>query len=462
MKKTKKIIVVGANHAGTSFLRTIRKLKPEYEVVAYDRNTNTSYLGCGTALWVGGEFHDANGLFYSNPQLLREMGVKLHLEHELVELKSKEKKVIIRDNNSKKEFEDSYDILVFGGGTWPIVPPLPGVNLEGIMLAKVFQHAQKIYEKANSAKVQNVVVVGAGYIGVELVEAFHLKGKKVTLIDMASRVIDKYFDEEFTDEMENRMRKAGVKLQFGEKLIEFKSKDGKNVSSVVTDKGEYPAEMVILSIGFKPLTNIKGFELFDKYQNGSIKVDQFQRSLNDENIYIIGDAASLHHNASKDFRHVALATNAVKTGLVAALDAAGIPVPFPGVQGTNAISVFGCHYASTGYSMSAAKTLLKEFEFKSEFILDNDRPEFMKTHSKVAFKIVYDPKTLRLVGAQVGSWDKTIHTEIIYAMSLAIQKQMTLPEIALMDVYFLPHFNKPFNFMLVPILKALGIDYSKK
>ncbi|APJ38144.1 FAD-dependent oxidoreductase [Mycoplasmopsis pullorum] len=454
-----RILVVGANHAGTSFLRTLKTVNPNAEVVAYDRNTNTSFLGCGIAIWVGGLFKDPSCLFYSSPEILREKyGVDLKINHEILNIDRAKKEVLVKDLESGKEFVDTYDKLVFAGGTWPIEPNIKGKEYKNIMLSKLFQHAEAIVEKANDPKVKNIVVVGAGYIGVELVEAFHQKGKKVTLVDLQDRVVPNYFDVEFTSEMEERMKRDGVQLQLNEKVVEFKSKDGEHVSSVVTDKGEYKADLVIMCIGFKPNTN--ALPDVEKTPNGAIKVDEFQRSISDQNIYAIGDSCAMKNCVKNDYEHTALATNAVKSGLVAALHLAGANVPFPGVAGTNAINVFDCHYASTGFTKAVAvKNGFDADNIGEEYWIDNDRCEFMQDASKVACKIVYDKTTLRLLGVQIGSWGKDIHVETIYMFALAIQKQMTLPEIALTDVFFLPHFNKPFNFFLMPMLNALGIKY---
>ncbi|AIA29340.1 NADH oxidase [Mycoplasmopsis californica HAZ160_1] len=453
-----KIILVGANHAGTSFIRTLRTVNPNAEITAYDRNTNTSFLGCGIAVWVAGEFSEPDGLFYSSPESLRnDYGVNLKTSHEVIAIDKDRKEVTVLDLTTNTTFTDTYDKLVFAGGTWPIEPKIKGIEYNNIVLSKLYQHAQKLIEYANDDSIKDVTIVGAGYIGVELVEAFHIKGKKVTLIDVNTRVTGNYFGEEFTSIMEQNMAKEGVKLALGEKVVEFKSKNGKDVSSVVTDKGEYKADLVVMCVGFKPRTDFVNLE---KLPNGAIVVDEFQRSVSDENIYAIGDSCALKHVVTGDNKHVALATNAVKSGLVAALHMAGVNVPFPGVAGTNAINVFGCHYAGTGFTVEGAKAAGFE-NAAAIYWEDMDRPEFMQHAEKVGCTIVYDTKTTKLLGVQLGSWGETLHAETIYMFALAIQKGLTLPEIALTDVFFLPHFNKPFNFFLVPMLKALGINYKK-
>ncbi|MGZ9414047.1 FAD-dependent oxidoreductase [Mycoplasma sp. 5370] len=458
-----KIISIGANHAGTSFLRTMKKVAPNAKLVAYDRNTDISFLGCGIALWVGGEFQSPDGLFYSSVEELKGLGIDVKIAHEVIEVNRKEKYVVVKDLSTGKTFKDTYDKLVYAGGTWPIIPPFENINLENILVSKIFAHAKEIKAKAEDKNVRNVVVIGAGYIGIELVEAFHKYGKNVTLIDMQDRIIPNYFDEEFTKKVEFSMEHHGIKMQLGEKVQKFETKDGKKVSAVVTDKGTYEADLVILAIGFRPNTElIQGVE---KTANGAIKVDKFQRSLSDENLYAIGDSASMINSATKEYAHIALATNAVKTGIVAAFHLAGNEsIPFPGYSGTNAINVFNFNYASTGLTeVVASKTEGIKDSFAVEYFEDNDRPEFMKHHFKVWFKITYDKKTLRLLGAQIGSEGRAAnHTEVIYMLSLAIQQGLTLPQIALMDFYFLPHFNKPFNFVIQTILNALNLNYSKK
>ena len=461
MNRKERIVVVGANHAGTSFVRTLATINKNAEIIVYDQNTNISYLGCGTALWIKGEFSDPSGLFYSSKEKLEKMGAKVFMNHKVTAIDSKNKtiKIINQDSTEKFEFSDKYDKLIFAAGTWPIVPPFKGVNLENIHLAKLYQHAQLIKKAALDKKVKNVVVIGAGYIGVELVEALNEYGKSVTLIDMMDRVIPNYFDSEFTDELETRMKKGAkgikVNMALNQKVVEFKG-DGTKVTSVVTNKGEYKADLVIMSIGFVPQTQLLKGQV-DMIGNGAIKVDEYQLS-SDKNIYAIGDSSAIYHNVFKSNQNVALATNAVKTGIVAAMHVTKGPgLRFPGVQGTNSISVYGCHYSSTGLSEASLKRF--DIAHKSEVFEDNDRPEFMKVYGKVKIKITYDPTTLVLLGAQLGTWDEFNHSDTIYALSLAIAKGMTLPEIALMDFFFLPHFNKPFNYIIQVMLNAIGIKY---
>ncbi len=454
-----KVVVVGINHAGTSAIRTLLAQNPRLEINAYDRNSNISFLGCGIALAVGGTVKNPGDLFYCDQVRLEDMGANVFMEHDVISIDTEAKTLLIKDLNTGDIREDSYDKLIYAAGSWPVdIPGIPEENadLENVMLCKLYQHAEELIRKADSPDIESVAVIGAGYIGIELAEAYRIKGKKVTLIDFEKRVIPRYFDTEFTDILEDDIRNSGITLSLGEKVVDFRGENGK-VKAVVTDKGEYPADLVIKSIGFKPNTEL--LPAAEKTPNGALLVTEtMETSIPD--VYAIGDAVAIYHAAYRKHLQVALATNAVKTGLAAAFAVNGIKgVDIKSVAGTNAICVFGNNLASTGMSEAAGRAA--GFDVASSFIEDADRPEFMNEYGITRIKLVYDSKTYRLLGAQIGSKGDINHTEVIYYLALAIQKELTLTEIAFTDVYFLPHFNKPFNFILTAILKAVGLDYDR-
>jgi NADPH-dependent 2,4-dienoyl-CoA reductase/sulfur reductase-like enzyme len=454
-----KVVVVGINHAGTSAVRTLLAQNPELEVHAYDRNSNISFLGCGIALAVGGTVKNVKDLFYCDRISLEGMGARVFMEHDVTDVNPETRTISAVNLKTGEKISDSYDKLIYAAGSWPVdIPGIPAehAELENIMMCKLYQHAEELIKKADEPGIESVAVVGAGYIGIELAEAYRLKGKKVTLIDFENRVIPRYFDTEFTDRLEADIRKSGITLAMGEKVVDFKGENGR-VAGVVTDKGEYPADLVIKSIGFKPNTEL--IPDAEKTPNGALLVSpRMETSIPD--IYAVGDCVAMYHAALKKPMQVALATNAVKTGLAAASAVNGIEgVQVESVAGTNAICVFENNLASTGLSEAAARTA--GLDVASSFIEDADRPEFMNDFGVTRIKLVYEREGFRLVGAQIGSHGEINHTEVIYYLALAIQKGLTLTEIAFTDVYFLPHFNKPFNFILTAILKAIGLDYDR-
>lgn len=452
-----KVVVIGVNHAGTSAIRTLLTQNPEHKVTAFDRNDNISFLGCGIALSVSGIVKNVNDLFYSNCDELKRLGADVHMKTEVVSVDTDKKIVVARHLESGEEKQVSYDKLIYSAGSWPVEFNVSNSNLQNIHICKLFQHAADLIDKASEPGVESVAVIGAGYIGIELAEAYHQRGKKVTLIDLQERVVPAYFDTEFTDRLQKDIRHEGVNLVLGAKVTGYNGGNNGEVKQVITDRGTFDADLVIQCVGFKPNTEL--LAKADKLPNGALIVDAGMRT-SVPDVYAIGDSAAIFHASTQTHRHVALATNAVKGGVVAASQINGVEqVKLESIAGTNAICAFGNKLASTGLSEVAAKAA--GFDVASSFYADNDRPEFMGSTEEVSCKLVFDKKTLRLIGAQIGSYGDSSHTECIFYLALAVQKQMTLLELATTDVYFLPHFNKPFNFIISAILQALGINYMK-
>lgn len=452
-----KVVVIGVNHAGTSAIRTLLSQNKDHTVIAFDRNDNISFLGCGIALSVSGVVKDVNDLFYSSCHELQDLGAEVHMSTEVVKIDPDRKQVVARDLKTGREQTVAYDTLIYATGSWPVDFKVENSGLKNIYVCKLFQHAAELIAKAGDPNINRVAIIGAGYIGIELAEAYHQRGKTVTLVDLQDRVVPSYFDREFTDRLEKDIRQAGVNLVLGARLTGYVGTDGA-VKQIVTDRGTFDADLVIQCVGFKP--NSELLPGAEKLPNGALKVNAaMQTSIPD--VYAIGDAVAIHHAATGTLRHVALATNAVKGGVVAACQINGVKqVRLESITGTNAICVFNNKLASTGLSESAARAA--GLKVASSFYQDNDRPEFMNDTEEVGVKLVFEQETLRLVGAQIGSYGEGSHTECIFYLSLAIQKQMSLLDLAMTDVYFLPHFNKPFNFIISAILQALGLTYMKK
>ncbi|WP_297297322.1 FAD-dependent oxidoreductase [uncultured Brachyspira sp.] len=443
-----KVIVIGCNHAGTWAAKTLKATDPNCQVVTYDRNDNISFLACGIALWVGGVVKDPKGLFYASPEGLKSEGIDVYMGHEVMKIDWANKKLTVKELATGKEFEDNYDKLILATGSWPVTPPIEGLKQEGtkyglkegIFFSKLYQQGQEIIDEIAKPEVKKVMVVGAGYIGVELIEAFKNHGKEVILMEAMPRVMANYFDKEITDEAEKRIKEAGIEMHLGETVKKFEGEG--RVKKVVTDKGSYDVDMVVMSVGFKPNSELYK-DYLETLPNGAIVVDTTMKSSKDDNVYAIGDCASVYSCSSKSNEYIALATNAVRMGIVAANNVLGKKVNYCGTQGSNAICVFGYNMASTGWSEETAKK--KGLKVKSNFFKDAERPEFMPSYEDVLVKIVYMEDTGRIVGAQIAS--KHNHAEAIHAFSLAIANEMTVQDFALSDFFFLPHYNKPLSWM---------------
>lgn len=441
-----KIVVVGANHAGTAAINTMLDNYSGNEVVVLERNFNTSFLGCGMALWIGDQIQGGGeGLFYSSPEQLREKGAKVSINTE-VEKIDFDKKIIYYSNKEDGKVEESYDKLILATGSLPIIPPIPGRELENVQQVKLYQDAQAVIEKLKLGGINHVTVVGSGYIGVELAEAFKRKGKEVALLDIADGCLTGYYDPEFSNLMKQNLIDNGIDCKFGQALEEIKG--DKKVEAVKTSNEEFATDMVILCVGFRPNTEL-GKDKLEQFKNGAYIVNKKQET-SVKDVYAIGDCATVYDNAVDGINYIALATNAVRSGIIAAHNACGTAIESIGVQGSNGISIYGLHLISTG--LTAEKAAKFGYEVETTSFEDNQRPEFMKENDIVKIKIVYDKKTRRVLGMQCASrYDMSM---VNHMFSLAIQEHVTIDRIALLDIFFLPHFNKPYNYITMAALTA--------
>ena len=440
-----KIIVIGCTHAGTAAIVNAANLYNDADITVYERNDNISFLSCGIALHVADVIKDPQGLFYSSPEALAELGVTTNMKHDVLTVDVENKKVLVKNLKTGVEFEDEFDKLIVTTGSWPIVPPIEGIKLENIVLCKNYDHAKVIIEKAK--EVNNITVVGAGYIGVELVEAFESLGKNVTLIDAQDRILPKYLDPEFTESAEVSFKEKGVTLALGQGVKKFVGENGV-VKSVVTSEGEYQTDLVVLCIGFKPNTELFKDKL-EMLPNGAIVIDEYMHTSHPD-IFAAGDSCAVIYNPTGKNAYIPLATNAVRMGTIVAKNLVKDTAKYLGTQGTSGIKIYDHNIASTGLTEVTAKMF--DIEVETVVVKDNWRPEFMPTYSEVTFKVVYDKTTRVILGAQLIS-DEDL-TQSINTMSVVIQNKMTIDELAYVDFFFQPHYNKPWNFLNLAGLNA--------
>lgn len=441
-----KIVVVGANHAGTACINTILDNYKDKEVVVFDANSNISFLGCGMALWIGKQIAGAEGLFYSNKEILTGKGAKIYMETKVDCIDYSNKKICATDKDGNK-IEETYDKVILATGSLPITPRIEGMELENVQFVKLYQNAAEVIEKLKDDSIKHVTVVGAGYIGVELAEAFKRNGREITMIDCAETCLSGYYDRDFTDMMTENLKQNGVQVVFNEMVSKIVG-NGK-VEAIVTDKNEYKTDMVVLCIGFRP-NNELGKNDLELFRNGAYIVNKRQET-SIKDVYAIGDCATVYDNSIKDTNYIALATNAVRSGVVAAHNACGTDIESIGVQGSNGISIWGLNMVSTGLTLEKAKAngfdaITTEFE-------DLQKPAFIEhNNEKVKLRIVYDKNTRVILGAQMASREDI--SMGIHMFSLAIQEGVTIDKLKLLDIFFLPHFNQPYNYITMAALTA--------
>ncbi|MDR2483723.1 MAG: FAD-dependent oxidoreductase [Treponema sp.] len=441
-----KIVLIGANHAGTAAANTILDNYPGNELTIFDSNSNISYLGCGTALYIGRQIDGTDGLFYSSKEKLEAKKAVVSMETAVKRVDFDAKRVYAEDKNGKAITAD-YDKLIIATGSLPITPPIKGLDTPNVTYVKRFQDGQHINALLDQAGIKTVAVIGAGYIGVELAEAVRRRGKEALLFEAASTSLSTYYDEWFTHDMDKVLKDGGVRLHFGELVQEIEG--GGTVTGVVTNKGTYPADMVIMAIGFRPNAAL-GKDCLQTLPNGAYQVNK-QQETSRKDVYAIGDCACVFSNAIENSAYIALATNAVRSGIVAGHNACGTALESAGVQGSNGICIFGYKMVSTGLNTQAAekagyRPACAEYE-------DTQKPAFIKEDNhKVKLRIIYDKDTRRILGAQMASYQDI--SMGIHLFSLAIEEKVSIDKLKLLDIFFLPHFNQPYNYITMAALSA--------
>ena len=245
-----KVSIIGCTHAGTFAAQSILTNHPDWEVDVFERNDTLSFLSCGIALWVSDRVSDPQKMFYSSPEQLSSLGAQMHMQHDVLAVDWDKKQLTVKNLVSQEEFIQKYDKLVITTGSQPVIPPVPGVDGPHVLHCKNWDDANQL--KQNADQIQSAIVIGSGYIGAELAEAYSLKQKDVTLIDMLPHVMAKNFDENISEIAEQDYRDHGVKLQLQEKVVKFE--DQENGVIVTTDQGQYQADIAVLCVGFRPCT----------------------------------------------------------------------------------------------------------------------------------------------------------------------------------------------------------------
>lgn len=401
-------------------------------------------------MYLEGVVKDVNSIRYMTAEEMEQRGVRVFTNTEITKVIPDKHEVEVLDHVSGETRTEAYDKLILSPGANPFILPVPGHDLKNIETMRGRQDTIDLKLHSVDPDIQNVVVVGGGYIGIEAAEAFAKAGKKVTLVDIITRPLGVYLDKEFTDILEKEMTDNGMTLAMEEKVVEFVGEDGK-VSKVVTDKGEYPAEMVVMSAGVRPNTAwLK--DAVDMHPNGMIKTDDYMRT-SAEDVFAVGDATLIQYNPGQTSVNIALATNARRQGRYAVKNLEEAKYPFPGVQGSSALRVFDYKFASTGLNDQMADRL--KIKTKSVLLDQETLMDFVPADMKerMLFKLVYDPETHAILGAQIMS--KKDLTANINAISIAIQTKFTIEQLAYADFFFQPEFDTPWNLLNMAGLKAL-------
>ncbi|TLF39860.1 NADH oxidase [Lacticaseibacillus zeae] len=449
-----KVVVVGCTHAGTAAVRELLTRHPETEVDVFERREDISFLSCGIALYLEGTVGRLEDMFYATPASLEALGAKVHvhLKHDVLSIDAADHRVVAEDLATGQQQHYQYDKLIMTTGSYPVIPPISGVSIPRVLMCKSYDDARKIKESAKDA--DKIAIVGGGYIGVELAEAYSRNHKQVILINGVSPLLSHYVDLPLSKEIASVLTKRGVELKTNTIARHFDS-DAKHVF-IQTDQGEIQADLAVVCVGFRPMTELLVGQV-EMNPDGAIHVNDYMQTSNPD-IYAAGDAVAVHFNPTGKDAYAPLATNAVRQGKMAGANIFGQNIKYMGTQATSALKLYDHSLAVTGLTLAHAKR--NHLPAASVTMTDDFRPPFMPHTVKITMVLVYDTRDRRILGAQFYSeYDIANAANLI---SVMIQNRNTIDQLAYVDMLFNPNYDKPWHYLnLLGQLAVMQADNAK-
>ena len=429
-----KLLIVGGVAGGASAAARSRRLSEDAHIVLFERGPDVSFANCGLPYYVGGEIAERDKLLVTTPERLRsrfKLDVRTRSSVEAIDRTAK--KVRVRDLTSGREYEETYDKLILAPGAAPLRPPIPGIDLPGIFTLRNLQDVDRIKERVDQG-VKQVVVVGAGFIGLELVENFVKRGIATTVVELQDQVLPP-FDKEMTTPIVETLLAKGVTVLLGQSADGFEeAPDGLVVR--LKSSQRLPAQLVILGVGVRPENKLAVDAGLEVGPRGGIRVNEFLQT-SDPDIYAVGDAIEVKDVVSGDPTQVPLAGPANRQGRIAADNIFGRSVRYRGTQGTAIVGVFDRTAAMTGASEKALRRANRPF--RKVYVHPTHHAGYYPGAEQMTLKLLFDPQSGRVLGAQAvggAGVDKRIDV-----LAVAIQAGMTVFDLEEMELAYAPQYG---------------------
>ncbi len=438
-----RVIIIGGVAAGMSAAAKLKRLQPDYEVVVYEKTDIVSFGACGLPYFVGGFFEDSNEMIARSAEKFIESGIDLNLFCEVTKVDSNNNKLIVHNLKTNETFEDHYDKLMIATGASSIIPNIENINLDNVSTLKNMEDGKRLKELLSKEENKNVVIIGAGFIGLEAVEAAKQKGKNVTVFQLEDRILQAVFDKEITDVLEEEIRSHNVDLRLDESITKLIG--DKKVSKVITSKGDsVDADIVIIATGVRPNTSFLKDTNIEMLPNGALIVNEYgETSIKD--IYAAGDCATIRNAVTNKDVYVPLATGANKLGRIVGENLAGLNNTFQGSLSSSCIKVMNMEAASTGLTENMAKKL--NLDYKTTFISDYNQTTYYPGRNKIYVKLIYDAKTKVILGGQVAGFKDSVQRANVLAA--AILGKLTTNQLGMLDLCYAPPFARTWDVLNV-------------
>jgi NADPH-dependent 2,4-dienoyl-CoA reductase/sulfur reductase-like enzyme len=388
----RRLAVIGGNAGGMSAASQARRLDPTLEIVALEKTEWTSYSSCGVPYLVGGLIDDVDELVVRSPQEHRDQShIDVRIRHEVMGIDLDAGRLEVRDHVRGRTIQVPFDMLVLGMGARPVRPDLPGIDLPIVHGVQTLHDANELLQHAERSRCSDLVVVGGGYIGLELAEAFLERGARVTVVESKSHVMGT-LDDDMAALIEEAMRKLDVDLRLNTEVIGFED------DTVITREGRIAADVVILGIGVEPSSELARDAGIELGVRRSVRVDRRQLT-SSPNVWAAGDCSESFHLVSRRPVYVPLGTVANRQGRVAGLNIGGGYASFPGVLGTAVTRICATEISRTGLNEREARDA--GFDFVAATVDSTTTARYAQDVAKITVKLLAERGSGRIIGTQI-------------------------------------------------------------
>lgn len=431
-------IIIGATAAGTSAAAKAKRTNPDLDITLYEKRDYVSFGACGLPYFVGEHFEDPNQMIARTPEKFAQQGIDIALEHEVLSVDFDAQIIVVRDLKTNQDRTESYDQLMLATGATAVMPPIKNVDLKNVYHLRTMADGQALRELGQDPKVQSVTVIGAGFIGLEIAEEFHQLGKQVRVIQLEDRILPLAFDPELTDMFADDLRDNGIELHLSEAVQALEGTV--QVTGIVTDKGQYATDLVIVAAGIRPNTQFITDDRLKKLPNGAIIVDQAGRT-SIENVYAAGDNATVINSVTNQPMYSALATGANKLGRIVGTNLGGQAAQLPGMLNSAGVKLITLEAGRTGLTEKEATEA--GIDFSTVLIHDKNQTNYYPGQSDLTIKLIYTKAEHILIGGQVvGQKDAVLRVDVL---ATAIQAKMTTEQLGLLDLVYAPPFARTWD-----------------
>jgi len=446
-----RLVVIGGDAAGMSAASEARRRRApdDLEIVAFERGPYTSYSACGIPYFVGDTVRDESTLIVRTPEVFRsKQQIDVRTRHEVEGIDLERRVVRGRDLDADKAFEEPFDQLLIATGGMPLRPPLPGVDSDGIYGVQTLSDGVAIRRAIDETQPKRAVVVGGGYIGIEMAEALRVRGLDVSLVEQAAQPMTT-LDEDLAAVVADAVRAEGIEVYAGEGVSGFEADADGHVRRVVTEQRSIDADLVVLGLGSRPNTGLAERAGVPIGPSRGIVVDRRMRTTV-PGVWAAGDCAEKFHLVSRQPVAIALGTHANKEGRTAGINIGGGYETFPGVIGTAVTKVCSLEVARTG--LNEREAIAAGFDHLSATVDSTTRAHYFPGAADITTKMVVEKNSGRLLGAQIVGREGA--AKRIDVIATALWNEMTVEAMLSMDLSYAPPFSPVWDPVLITARKA--------